>query len=124
MTHKTINTRDININGAIKTPILPAGFIKRVQKFKKILAEVEKTTLEQTIANFQQDRHPERELKIWEHITSNYQNFIISNPNLTLEEKKDVFKVLISLSMGIESFNNINNLSKQQIQHLINNYRD
>ena len=124
MTYKTIKIKDINVNGIIKTPLLPEGFIKRGQKFKKILAEVETTTLEQTVANFQQDRHSERELKLWEHIAFNYQNFIKANPNLTLEEKKDVFRVLLSLSMGIENFNDIKNLSKQQVQCLIKNYKD
>lgn len=117
-----IKIKDINVNGVIRTPILPAGFIKRVIKFKKILAKVEPMTLEQAIANFQQDLYPEREIEIWENITSNYQNYTMTNPNLTFEEKKKVFKVLLSLSMGAENFKDIKSLSKQQVQDLKNAY--
>lgn len=95
-----IKIKDIKTSGVIKTPFLSENFIERVHRFKKVLFEVETTTLEQTIANFLQDQHPERELEVWESIALNYKNFIKANPKLTLEEKKEVFKMLLNSSMG------------------------
>lgn len=118
-----IKFNDIKIGNTIRTPLLPMGFIERVQEYKKILSEVEKTTIEETILNFQKDDHPEKELVIWEYITSNYQNFMKAHKeDFTLEAKKDVLRVLLGLSAGAETFEGIQNLSKQQVQELKNSY--
>lgn len=119
---KLVNISDINPNGPIRSPLLPAGFIERVQKFKKILAEVETTTLEKTILNFQKDQHPERELVVWEHIALNYQRFINDNNGLTLESKRGVLRVLLGLSSGVESFEDVKDLNEQQIRRLSKGY--
>lgn len=119
---KQVKISDINPNGPIRSPLLPAGFIERVRKFKKILAEVETTTLEETILNFQKDQHPERELMIWEHIALNYQHFINDNNGLTPESKRDVLKVLLGLSSGVESFENVKGLNEQQVRGLSKGY--
>lgn len=123
MKTKRIKIKDIKVDGTIRTPLLPVGFIERVQKFKKILVEVEKMTLEQAIANFQQDQTPERELAIWEYIASAYQDFIEVNPNLTIDEKKEAFAVLLGLSMGTETYKNVKSLNKEQVQFLRNKYK-
>lgn len=122
MKTKRIKIKDIKVDGTIKTPLLPSGFINRVQRFKKILSEVEKTTLEQTINNFQQDQHPERELRIWEEIASSYKDFIEVNPDLTIEEKKEVFSITLRLSMGVEDFDDVKRLNKEQVQFIKNSY--
>jgi hypothetical protein len=119
---KKIKISELNTDGAIRTPLLPKGFITRVQKFKNILAEVEKMTLEETILNFQRDLHPERELEIWEHIARIYKGYEKSNPNLTLLEKRDVLSVLLGLSMGMTDFDRIKRLSGKQIVNISNNY--
>lgn len=122
MKTKSINIKDIKLSGVIRTPFLPEGFIERVRAFKIVLSEVEKMTLEETVYNFQQDLHPEKELEIWEYIAKNYQVFIKANPSLTLEEKKEVLKVLLSLSMGAEALKTVEILSKQQVQDIKNTY--
>lgn len=119
---KQVKISDINPNGPIRSPLLPAGFIERVRKFKKILAEVETTTLEKTILNFQHDQHPERELMIWEQIALNYRNFIKTNKDLTLESKRGALRVLLGSSLGTKSFENIKNLNEQQIRRLSKGY--
>lgn len=115
---KMVKVKDINPDGPVRTPVLPTGFIKRVEKFKKILEEVEKTTLEQTLANFQQDRNPEKELAVWERIATAYQDFIKVNPNFRIQEKKETFKILLCLSMGMVELEDIEKLNREQIQHL------
>lgn len=83
---------------------LSERFIERVRSFKRTLTEVETSAIEQTLANFEKDRNPESELQLWENMASTYQDFNETNPNLTLEEKKDVLRVLLQLSWGAESF--------------------
>lgn len=115
-----VNIKDINTDGPIRNPVLPTGFIERVQKFKNILAEVETMTLEQTVANFQKDQHPESELKLWERMASAYQTYVEANSQFNLEEKKDVLEVLLGLSMGVEEFSSTKylNLNAKQIKDL------
>ena len=96
---------------------LPESFVERVRSFKNILKEVETSTVEEALANFQKDRNPESELGLWEHMALAYQDFNETNPNLTLEEKKDVFRVLLQLSWGAESFET-NTLDDRQVQIL------
>ncbi len=97
---------------------LSESFIERVRNFKNTLKEVETSTIEQTLTNFQKDRNPEGELEVWENMASAYQDFTETSPDLTLEQKKDVFRVLLQLSWGAESFDTEKTLDDQQIQNL------
>ncbi|HNY35984.1 MAG TPA: hypothetical protein PLD14_01670 [Candidatus Pacearchaeota archaeon] len=83
----------------IRQTILPEGFIVRVQKYKEILKEVEKTSLEETISNFQRDLNPERELAIWENIAYMYQTTNKDYPNLSIEKKKEAFGLILKSSL-------------------------
>ena len=81
----------------IRDENLPDGFIKRVQKYKEVLWEVETTSLEEAISNFQRDLYPMTELIIWEKIASDYAEVSKNKPEWTLAEKKELFgKLLIA----------------------------
>lgn len=84
---KTIKTSDVELR-PIRPIVLPDGFIVRLQKVKMILHEVETTSLEVAIGNFMRDFDPEAELETWEAMAYIYQKETISNPDLTLAEKK------------------------------------
>ena len=73
--------------------ILPDGFIQRVINYKEKLKEVEGSSLEQTIDNFQRDLNPELELCIWEQIADLYQNKVVKN--WSIERKIELLKELI-----------------------------
>lgn len=118
MITKQVKIADIKNSGVIRTPILPKGFIERIVKFKKTLADVEKISLEETVLNFQKDVHPEIELEIWEHIAKSYQDFVCSNLKLTPEEKKETLGILLARSAGEENFDNTKKLSKEQVNSL------
>lgn len=74
---------------------LPDGFIERVQKYKEVLREVETTSLEEAISNFQRDLYPMTELIIWEKIASDYSEGCKNKPEWTLAEKKELFIELL-----------------------------
>lgn len=87
--------------GPIREDVLPNGFILRLQKVKEILKEVETSSLEQAINNFQRDWRPENELKFWETLASHYQEHIEKHPNLTLEDKKKLFGILLLSTIAV-----------------------
>jgi len=86
--------------GPIRDEILPDGFIFRVQKYKEKIREVEKTSIEETVSNFQRDLYPEEELKIWEKIAKEYQVANKDNPKWTTTEKKEHFGKLLLSTMS------------------------
>ena len=80
---------------------LPDDLIVRIINFKKIIGDVEVTTIEQTIQNFKHDTHPEREVAIWEWIANFYKQINKLYLNLTLDQQKEVLGVLLHFSSGI-----------------------
>ncbi|HBA45628.1 hypothetical protein A2W67_00925 [Candidatus Nomurabacteria bacterium RIFCSPLOWO2_02_40_28] len=118
---KKVKMSDIQ-EGPIRHLTLPDGFIQRVKEFKQALAEVEKTSLESTLENFQRDTNPENELRVWEKIASTYQWAVIDNVGLIEAEKKDVFGILLGLSMGMKDFSNFKNLSKEKVAEVVSHF--
>ena len=110
--------------GPIRHPVLSDGFVDRVKRFKRTLADIDSTSLEETMDNFKRDTHPEEELAIWERIASTYQSFLSDNPTTDLAIKREVFAVLLGASMGADDWSNIKRLNSDQINHLVLNYHE
>ena len=110
--------------GHIRHATLPDELIERVKAYKQILADVDKSSLEQTLDNFQRDMHPESEVKIWEHIASVYQSYVSEKSITDLAIKIEVFSVALQASMGVEAkdLQNIKHLSKDQTENIVYNY--
>ena len=97
---KMIKVKDLK-TGPVLDRSLPEGFIKRVIEYKGKLSEVETSSLEETVLNFQRDHYPERELEVWEQIAEMYINECNLNKNWKLTDKKRYFKTVIAQSLGI-----------------------
>src|ERR1700692_971332 len=104
--------RSSSQDGPIRHPILPDNFIGRIKRFKEILGDVDASSIEATVDNFKRDAHPENELAIWERIASTFQTFLSHNPTSDPAIRKDIFAVLVGVSMGTEDFANIKHLSE------------
>jgi hypothetical protein len=109
--------------GPIQHRVLPDGFIDRVKAYKARLGDVDSMSLEKAIDNFKRDAYPEHELQIWERIANTFQLFLSHNPTDDPEIRKDIYKVLVCASMGMEDWSNIKHLSTEQINRLVLNYR-
>jgi hypothetical protein len=107
----------------IQHRVLPDGFIDRVKALKARLGDVDSVPLEKAIDNFKRDAHPEHELRIWEHIANTFQLFLSHNPTDDPEIRKDICRVLVGASMGMEDWSNIKHLKTEQINHLVLSYR-
>lgn len=99
MKTKKIKVSEIKV-GPIRQEVLPDGFVERVQKYKEMLKEVETSSIEETLSNFQRDLHPERELIIWENIAHFYKISVKDNPNWTNKDKKKAFGEILISTMG------------------------
>ena len=119
MTMTEIKISDVQ-PGPIRHASLPPDLIKRIKSFKQILGEVETSTLEKTIKNFQRDQHPEREVAVWERIAAAYRLYVCENPSDNMAIKRDVYRVLLGASMGTQDFGDtIRHLSREQINEVI-----
>jgi hypothetical protein len=77
-----------------KQSTLTSDQITRIKKAHAILGEVDTSSLDQTIGDFEKDRDPEREIRIWESIADGYQSYC-SRHQLSEEGKTDVFGLLL-----------------------------
>ena len=116
-----MNISDLHA-GAIRHESFPDEFIERVKNFKRVLAEVEPSSLESTIDGFKRDENPETELAIWERIAATYQWAVAGIPGLTEEQKKEVFTVLLCVSMNTIDVANLQNISTEQATAIISHY--
>jgi hypothetical protein len=60
-----------------------------------------------------------KELKMWKRISLVYQRCVGSIPGLNSSGKKDVFSVILGLSMGMKDFSSIRHLNKKQIRMVV-----
>ena len=101
---------------------LPDVFIDRVKNFMAVIAEVDSTPLHDFLEAFQKDQHPETELEVWEKIAATYQWAVVGSPGLTQDQKKDVFTVVLGLSMGTMSVDNVRSLSDELVTGIITHF--
>ena len=106
----------------VQTCALP--IFQRVKDFKQALAEVETSSLESTLDNFQRDANPETELQLWEHMAKVYQWTVVANAGkLDLPQKKEVLNLVLGLSMGQRDFSHLKLLSKEIIDEVKDRYQ-
>ncbi|OIO30271.1 hypothetical protein AUJ77_03450 [Candidatus Nomurabacteria bacterium CG1_02_43_90] len=94
-----IKVSDIKI-GPIRQEVLPNGFVVRVQKYKEIIKEVEISSIEETLSNFQRDLYPEKELLIWENMAHFYEISVRDNPDWTSKDKKKIFDEILMSTLS------------------------
>ena len=73
--------------------------LKRIKVIQESIIEVNNTSLEETIKNFNNDTNPENEIKVWEAIVGTYQKIIQGNPNFSPDEKQESYNLLLMRSM-------------------------
>lgn len=74
---------------------LSADQKKRISTIQQALIEVNDTSLEETLNNFRKDLNPESEIEIWEAIAGTYQQMLRKKPAARLEEKREVYRLLL-----------------------------
>lgn len=72
--------------------------LARVRRIHTLLSEVDPSSLDKWIADFEKDRDPEREIRLWEAMAEAYQSYS-STHALSLDGKQEVLQVLLIRSM-------------------------
>ena len=126
--NKTEKIEKINPNTIKQNEIVSDLTSEQIEKIKNIhatFAEVDKSSLEQTITDFKRDLHPADEIEIWMQMAKAYKGYLHKNKK-NLNEKKEVFKLILSRSMmnSEEAIKNSNlkYLSKKEAQKVLNFY--
>jgi hypothetical protein len=121
MNKKSPHPSDLEI-GPIRHLVLPPDFIARVKAFKTKLGDADKFSLEQYIDYFRRDADPEGELAIWERLAGTFELFVAHNPT-TGAIRREVLKVLVGTSLGMDDWSDIEYLSEDQVKRLVVFYR-
>ena len=100
--------------------------IERIRIIQKALIEVNDTSIEKTIENFRKDMNPEGEIKIWEAIAGTYQHALSQNPDLTFNQRDEIYKLLLLRSMmpseEVMGQFNLTALSKSEALKVLDSY--
>ena len=103
--------------GPIRHPNLPEELVERIKSLRKVLSEVEPSSLDETLDGFKRDANPEREVVVWERISRAYETYI-ADKIFSIEVKKEVFSILLLISMGETNFSNIKYITPQDLSDL------
>lgn len=96
---KTMNPNDIQLSEVVHDS-LTADQIQRIKKIQSTFAEVNPSTLEETITNFKRDQNPDDEIAIWLQMANTYEKYLESKQSkLDLNTKKEIYKLILSRSM-------------------------
>ncbi len=96
---QTINPENIQV-GPIRHDTLTSGQIEKITRIQSAFAEVYPVSLEQTITDFKRDLNPDSEIDIWLNMANAYEKYLNSKQGkLTLDIKKEVYKLILSRSM-------------------------
>lgn len=96
--------------GPPKHDELPFALISRVRLIRAALLEVYPHSMEHWIDGFRGDAHPSREIRIWEHISACYLEFVTMT-KLTYEQRITVSRVFQAISCGVKEESLKNELS-------------
>lgn len=92
-----INPSDLHLHEIVHESLTPKQ-IEKITKIHSIFAEVDENSLEQTINDFKRDINPDNEIEIWMQMANAYKGYLSQNPK-NLDEKKEVFRLILSRSM-------------------------
>jgi hypothetical protein len=99
---KSVNANDLTLSPVVHDTLSTAQ-IEKIKKIQTTFAEVNPSSLEETITNFKRDRNPDNEIAIWLVMASAYENFISKRATLNLDKKEEVYKLILMRSMYNEA---------------------
>jgi hypothetical protein len=77
---------------------LPIDLLIRIGAIREVFKDIEGLSIDEWITDFRSDRHPERELRIWEKMASAMKRFEETR-TLDREAKREVTSWLLALTM-------------------------
>lgn len=87
--------------GPIQRDALSDEQMARIRILQATFAEVDGQPVEKWVDNFKRDLDPDKELRVWERMAKAYRSYC-DGRKLSLEAKKDVYRVVLLRSMASE----------------------
>lgn len=100
---QTMNPKDIAISPVVHDTLSKTQ-LEKIKRIQEVFAEVNPSTLEETITDFKRDRNPDNEIAIWLQMATAYEKFTLKRAKtLDLEKKKEAYKLILMRSMASEN---------------------
>jgi hypothetical protein len=97
-----IAIKDLRLNEIVHDS-LTVDQLRDIEKIHKSFAEVNSSSLEETITNFKRDRHPDDEIAIWLKMAEAYERFTLAGGRqIDLNKKNEVYQLILLRSMMSE----------------------
>jgi hypothetical protein len=95
---KTVRADQIQPNRIVHDT-LSTEQIAQIKKIQVTFAEVNPSTLDETITNFKRDQNPDNEINEWLGMAAAYEKFLSAKPSMELSKKKEAYKLILLRSM-------------------------
>jgi len=122
----TIDPNKIKLNEVVHDA-LTSEQINKITKIHSTFAEVDTSSLENVITDFKRDLNPDSEIDIWLQMADAYESNI-KGKNRTLEQKKEIYKLILSRSMmsSEEVLKNLElkEISQPEAKEVLSHYRE
>jgi hypothetical protein len=124
---QTMDPKDIRISPVVHDTLSKTQ-LEEIKRIQEVFAEVNPSTLEETITDFKRDKNPDNEIAIWLQMAAAYEKFTSkSAATLDLEKKKEAYKLILMRSMASEKEalkgTDIKLLTEQEIADIFSYYQ-
>src|SRR5688572_14818581 len=93
---------DLELNEIVHDS-LTSRQIKDIERIQTVFAEVNSSSLEETIENFKRDQHPDNEISIWLKMADAYEKFTVDKKgSIGMDKKNEAYELLLLRSMMSE----------------------
>lgn len=100
---KEMALKDLHSNEVVHDS-LTSQQMKDIEKIQKVFAEVNSSSLKETIENFKRDQHPDKEILIWLKMAGAYERFTVDKKGIIgLDKKNEAYELLLLRSMMSEA---------------------
>jgi len=99
---QTVKAGDLTL-GPIVHDTLSADQIEKIKRIQAAFAEVNPSSLEETITDFKRDQHPDGEIASWLAMANAYEQFTSKHAGAPLDKKKEAYKLILLRSMESET---------------------
>jgi hypothetical protein len=120
-----IDPNEIRMGGIVHDT-LSHGQLQKIGYIHSTFEEVYPITLEETITNFRRDLNVDDEMDVWMMMAQTYNAYVEGKPDLDLNTKMEVYKLVLSRSMmpSAEAVKNVElkNLSEEEALQMLSLY--
>ena len=95
-----------------------AEVISRLEAVGSKLKEVETRSFEESLALLKTKSNPDQTLSLWESIAEAYRQTMSENEGFDINQKKEVYEIILRLTAAMPDFSAIKYVSLKQIQRI------